>query len=62
MELFLLDYLTLEVNEGGNNVNVLVTTDHFIRYAQAIATSSQTTKCTAQYLWDMYIAHYSMPE
>ena len=37
-----IDYLTIEVNVGGKDVHILVTTDHFTFYAQAIVTSSQT--------------------
>ena len=29
---------------------------------QAIVTSSQTAKCTAQNLWDKFIVHYGLPE
>ena len=39
-----------------------MTTDHFAHYAQAIITSSQTAKCTAQNLWDKFIVHYELPE
>ena len=45
-----MDYLIIEVNEGGKDVYILVFTDHFTQYAQAIVTSSQTAKCTAQNL------------
>ena len=44
MELVYMDYLT---TEGGKDIHILVITDHFTRYAQAIVTSSQTAKCTA---------------
>ena len=37
-------------------------TDHFTRYVQAIVTSSQTAKCTAQNLWEKFIVHYGLPE
>ena len=37
-------------------------TDHFTWYVQAIITSSQTAKCTAQNLWDKFIVHYGLPE
>ena len=47
-----LDYLTIEVTEGGKDAHVLISTDHFTRYAQALVTSTQTTKCSAQALWD----------
>ena len=52
----------IEANEGGKDVHILVITDHFTWYAQAIVTSSQTAKCTAQNLWDKFILHYGLPE
>ena len=62
MELVHMDYLTTEDTEGGKDIHILVITDHFTRYAQAIVTSLQTTKCTAQNLWDKFIVHYGFPE
>ena len=62
MELVHMDYLTIEANEGGKDVHILVITDHFTQYAQAIVTCSQTSKCTAQNLWDKFIVHYGLPE
>ena len=62
MELVHMDYLTIEANEGGKDVHILVITDHFTRYAQAIVTGSQTANCTAQNLWDKFIFHYGLPE
>ena len=50
MELVDMDYLTIEANEDGNDGHTLMMTDHFTQYAQAIITSSQTAKCTAQNL------------
>ena len=47
MELVHMDCLTIEANEGGKDIHILVITDHFTRYAQAIITSSQTAKYTA---------------
>ena len=47
MELVHMDYLTIEANEGGKDVHILVITDHLTQYAQAIVTSSQTAKCTS---------------
>ena len=47
IELVHMDYLTIEANEGGKNVHILVTTNHFMWYAQAIVTSSQTANCPA---------------
>ena len=62
MELVHMDYLIIEANEGGKDVYILVITDHFTWYAQAIITSSQTTKYMAQNLWDKFIVHYGLPE
>ena len=50
LQLVHLDYLTIEVTEGGKDVHELIITDHFMRYVQI--TSLQTTKCTAQALLD----------
>ena len=52
LELVHLDHLTIEMTEGGKDVHILIITDHFMRYAQALVASSQTAKCTAQVLWD----------
>ena len=62
MELVRMYYLTIEVTEGGKDVHILVMTDHFTRYAQAIVTSSQTAKYTTQNLWDKFIIHYGLPQ
>ena len=57
-----MNYLRIEVNEGGKDGHILVITDHFMYYVHAIITSSQTTKCTAQNLLDKSIVHYWLPE
>ena len=62
MELVHMDYLTIEANEGGKDVHILVITDHFTQYALAIVMSSQTAKCTTQNLWDKFIVHYGLHE
>ena len=62
MELVHMHYLTTEAPEGGKDVHILVITDHFTTYAQAIVTSLHTAKCTAQNLWDKFIVHYGLPE
>ena len=56
------DNLIIEANEGGKDVHILVITDHFTHYAQAVVTSSQTAKCTVQNLWDKFIVQYGLPE
>ena len=62
MELVHMDYLTIEANEGGKDVHILVITDHFMWYAQAIVISSHTANCTAQNVRDKFIVHYGLPE
>ena len=58
MELVHMDYLTIKANEGGKDVHILVVTDHFTWYPQAIVTSSQTGKCTALNLQKKFIVHF----
>ena len=36
MELVYIDYLTIETNEGGKDIHILLITDHFTQYAQAM--------------------------
>ena len=62
LELIHMDYLCIEEREGGKDVNILIITDHFTRYSQAIVTSSQTARCTAQNFWDKFVVHYGLPE
>ena len=59
-ELVCIDYLSLEQSKGGYE-NILVITDHFTRYAQAIPTRNQKAKTTAKCLWENFIQHYSFP-
>ena len=62
IELVHMDYLMIEANEGSIDVHILVITDHFTWYAQAIITSSQTAKCTPQTLQDKCIVNYGLPK
>ena len=57
-----LDYLTIEVTDGGKDVHVLIITDHLMRYTQSLVTSSQTVKCTVQGLQDQFVVYYGLPE
>ena len=62
MEVVHMDYLRIEVNEGGKDFHILVITDNFTWYAQTVITCSQAAKCTAQNLWDKFIVHYGLLE
>ncbi len=60
MELVCIDFLSLEQSKGGYD-SILVITDHFTGYAQAIPTKNQTAHTTAKCLWESFIQHYSFP-
>ena len=60
LELVCLDYLTLETSKGGYQ-NILVITDHFTRYAQAIPTKNSTARTTAEVIFNSFIVHYGIP-
>ena len=59
-DMICIDFLCLEQSKGGYE-NILVITDHFTRYAQAIPTRNQTAQTTARCLWEFFIQHYSFP-
>jgi len=61
LELLCIDYLSLEMSKGGFH-SVLVITDHFTKYALAVPTRNQTTKTTAQVLFQEFIVHYGFPK
>ena len=61
LELVCLDYLTLEMSQGGYE-NILVITDHFTRYAQAIPTRNQTARTTAEMFINQFVVHYGLPK
>ncbi|XP_033739072.1 uncharacterized protein LOC117326432 [Pecten maximus] len=61
MELLCLDYLSLEPSKGGI-CNILVITDHFTNYAQAIPTRNQTAKTTTEARFNHFIVHYGIPD
>ena len=62
LQLVHLDYLTIKASESGKDVHMLITADQFMRYTQALVTSSQTARCTAQALWDWFVVHHGLPE
>ena len=61
MELVCIDFLSLEPCKGGIE-NILVITDHFTRYAQAVPCKNQTASTTAKALYDNFFRYYSFPE
>ena len=52
--------LSLERSKGGYE-NILVITDHFSLYAQAIPNRNQTATTTVRVLFDNYFVHYGFP-
>ena len=62
LELVHVDFLII----GGKkdvrkDINVLVVTDHFTRYAQAYVTTSQTTVTVAKTLYEYFFTQYGWP-
>lgn len=56
-----MDFLTLEKSKGGYQ-HILVITDHYTRYAQAIPTKNQLAKTTAEAFFNHFIVHYGIPK
>lgn len=61
LQMVCIDFLTLETSKGGYQY-VLVLTDHFTRYAQAIPTRNMTAKTTADAIYNHFVIHYGMPQ
>ena len=57
MGLVCMGFLSLEMSAGGYE-HILVVTDLFTRYAQAIPTTNQSAKATARILFDNLICHF----
>ena len=63
LELVYMDFLTIGSKKGPTkDINVLVVTDRFTRYAQGFVTSSQTAKAVAETFYHGYLVHYGWPE
>ena len=62
MEIVHIDFLVIGSKKDINKeINVLVITDHFTRYAQAFVTTSQTVHTVAITLYEKYLVHYGWP-
>ncbi|KAL6455421.1 hypothetical protein MHYP_G00361230 [Metynnis hypsauchen] len=61
MELVCMDFLSLEP-DSHNTKDILVTTDHFTKYAVAIPTKDQKAITVARCLWEQFFIHYGFPE
>ena len=44
------------------DVNILIVTNHFMKYAQAFVTTSQQTPAVAKVLWDKFFMYYRIPK
>ena len=63
MELVHMDFLTIgSKSKDEHEVDVLVITDHFTRYAQAYTCTSQAATVVAQTLYEKFLVHYGWPE
>lgn len=61
LELVCVDFLSLEMSKGGFE-NILVITDHFTRYAQAIPCRNQKATTTAKALYEGFFRFFGFPE
>lgn len=61
LELICMDYLSLEPDRS-NTKDILVLTDHFMKFAVAIPTANQKVKTVAKCLWENFIVCYGIPE
>ena len=63
LELIHMDFLTIGSKRGPlKDINVLVVTDRFTRYAQGFVTSNQTAKAVAETFYHGFLVHYGWPE
>jgi len=61
LELVCIDFWSAE-GRHGENVDVLVITDHFTKLAHAFACPNQTAKVVAQKLWNQFFCIYGFPQ
>ena len=51
----------MTIDEGGQKQNILVISDHFTKFSQAIVTKDQTARAVAKALWDGFFLTYGFP-
>ena len=61
LELVHIDFLMIKNSKNGKDVSVLVITDHFTGYMQAIVTTSQAVQVMAWAMWYRFFIHYTFP-
>ena len=61
IELVHIDFLTMGCPESDKQVNLMIVTDHFTRYAQEYVTPTQTAPIVAKTLWEQFLTHYGWP-
>lgn len=61
LELVCMDFLSVEP-DSNNTKDILVITDHFMKYAVPIPTRNQNAQKVAKCLWDQFLVHYGFPE
>lgn len=61
LELVCIDFWSAE-GRHGENVDVLVITDHFTKFAHAFPCQNQTAKVVAQKLWSQFFCTYGFPQ
>ena len=61
LEMIHMDFLSIGQADQSKSLNVLVITDHFTRYAQAVVTQKQTAPIVAKALWKNWLMYYRWP-
>ena len=58
-----MDLLTIGSKRGpSKDINILVVTDRFTRYAQGFITSNQTAKAVTETFYHGFLVHYRWPK
>ena len=57
-----MDFITIEHGKTGQDVNILIITDHYSSFAQAIKTPNQTAHATADAAYNHFFSKYGFPE